>query len=133
MPKTKMQVAKLLSQYKDTDLVFYESPNRILKTLNFICGCNPNAKVAIGRELTKVFEEVIVDDVKNIITHFENNQPKGEFVALVFRNKNSGENIDIDEKINLLKKNNFSSKDIKIILSTLYNFKKNEIYKLVLK
>src|SRR5574344_1337074 len=96
MPKTKMQVAKLLSQYKDTDLVFYESPNRILKTLNFICGCNPNAKVAIGRELTKVFEEVIVDDVKNIITHFKNSQPKGEFVALVFRNKNSGENIDID-------------------------------------
>ena len=132
LPKTKTQIGNLLSKYKSTDIVFYDSPNRILNTLDVIKEFRPDAKVAVGRELTKVFEEIVIDDVKNVIEYFKNNILKGEIVGLVFRDKNSQQNIDIEEKINILKNKNFKAKEISVILSELYGLNKNDIYKKVL-
>ena len=132
LPKTKTQIGNLLSKYKSTDIVFYDSPNRILNTLDVIKEFRPDAKVAVGRELTKVFEEIVIDDVKNVIEYFKNNTLKGEIVGLVFRDKNSQQNIDIEEKINILKNKNFKAKEISVILSELYGLNKNDIYKKVL-
>lgn len=132
LPKTKTQIGNLLSKYKSTDIVFYDSPNRILNTLDVIKEFRPDTKVAVGRELTKVFEEIVIDDVKNVIEYFKNNTLKGEIVGLVFRDKNSQQNIDIEEKINILKNKNFKAKEISVILSELYGLNKNDIYKKVL-
>lgn len=132
LPKTKTQIGNLLSKYKSTDIVFYDSPNRILNTLDVIKEFRPDTKVAVGRELTKVFEEIVIDDVKNVIEYFKNNILKGEIVGLVFRDKNSQQNIDIEEKINILKNKNFKAKEISVILSELYGLNKNDIYKKVL-
>ena len=132
LPKTKTQIGNLLSKYKSTDIVFYDSPNRILNTRDVIKEFRPDAKVAVGRELTKVFEEIVIDDVKNVIEYFKNNILKGEIVGLVFRDKNSQQNIDIEEKINILKNKNFKAKEISVILSELYGLNKNDIYKKVL-
>lgn len=128
IPKTKSQIEKLLDCYKLTDMVFYDSPNRILNTLNIIKEFNPNSHIAVGRELTKIFEEVVIDSVDKVIEYFENNILKGEIVALVFRNKNTSSS-DIDEKIEILKNKNYGAKDISTILSALYGCNKNEIYK----
>ena len=65
LPKTKTQIENLLKTYKSTDIVFYDSPNRILNTLDIIKEIRPNSKVAIGRELTKVFEEIVIDSAEN--------------------------------------------------------------------
>lgn len=132
LPKTKTQIGNLLSKYKSTDIVFYDSPNRILNTLDVIKEFRPDTKVAVGRELTKVFEEIVINDVKNVIEYFKNNTLKGEIVGLVFRDKNSQQNIDIEEKINILKNKNFKAKEISVILSELYGLNKNDIYKKVL-
>jgi len=40
-------------------------------------------KIVVGRELTKKFEEYVRGTVAEVLTHFENNSPKGEFVLLV--------------------------------------------------
>lgn len=45
--------------HKNTKLVFYESPLRIHKTLEILYKTHPEARVAICREMTKPFEEVI--------------------------------------------------------------------------
>ena len=47
LPKTKSQIENLLKKYKSTDLVFYESPNRILNTLQLITEFRPNSRVGI--------------------------------------------------------------------------------------
>lgn len=130
LPRTQSQIEDLLNKYKSTDIVFYESPNRLLKTLEIIKKCRIGASAAIGRELTKVFEEVVVDSVENIEEHFQNNVLKGEIVGLVFRDKNLSENINMEEKISALKNKGFKAKEISVILSELYNLNKNDIYKM---
>ena len=113
-------------------MVFYESPNRLLKTLKIIKTIRPNVKVAIGRELTKVFEEVITDDIEKVIKHFEINTLKGEIVGMIYRAEdNSGTNT-FEEEIKKLKSKGFKAKEISTILSTLYDTNKNTVYKQVL-
>lgn len=131
LPKSQSQIEDLFKKYAGTDLAFYESPNRILKTLEIVCTVRPQAKVAVGRELTKVFEEIVVDDVENVIKYFNENILKGEIAALVFRDENTGD-IELDTKIEALLKKGFKAKEIATILSELYAVNKNEVYKRVL-
>lgn len=133
MPKTSAKIQELLEKHVYENLVFYDSPNRLLKTLEEVKICNPSAKVAVGRELTKMFEEIVVNDVQKVIEHFENNILKGEIVAMVYK-KESAEfsQIELLEKISKLKQKNFSAKDISTILATLYDANKNDIYKLII-
>ena len=132
LPKTKAQIENIINKYRLIDIVFYDSPNRIMNTLKIIKNIRPNAKVAIGRELTKVFEEIAVDDVEKVIEHFNNNILKGEIVGLVFREEKSVFASDFQEQIIKLKEKGFKAKEISIILSELYNVNKNEIYKMCL-
>lgn len=133
LPKTKSQIEALLKKYRSTDFVFYDSPNRILNTLKIIKSTRPNSHTAIGRELTKIFEEIVIDKTEKVIEYFENNPLKGEIVALVFREESTNNEIDIEEKISVLKSKNFKAKEISIILSELYNLNKNDIYQKCLK
>lgn len=133
LPKTEGQIFALLQKFAHTNLVFYESPNRLLKTLEFINKFNSGAKVAVGRELTKMFEEIIVDEVQNIIEHYKNNVLKGELVVMVYKKEGlEFSKSEILEKIELLKKRQFSTKDISTILADLYDLNKNEVYKLII-
>lgn len=130
LPKTEQKIQKLVTNYEDKNFVFYESPNRILQTLNMIKTIRPNAELAVGRELTKMFEEVKAGSVDNLIEHFVNNSPRGEFVVMVFANKDLSSDSDIDKKVKLLKDKGFSPKDISVILSELFGYNKNNIYKI---
>lgn len=129
LPKTKTQIEDLIKEHRKNDMVFYDSPNRILNTLEIVKSIKPHARVAIGRELTKVFEEIVIDDIEKVIEHFKENILKGEIAGLIFRDKNNPENTDIDEKITLLKSKGFKAKEISVILSELFDCNKNEIYK----
>lgn len=131
LPKSENQIIELLKKFSITNTVFYESPNRLLKTLETIKKYDSNAKVAVGRELTKVFEEIVIDNVENVIKHFEENILKGEIVAMVYKKEDSDiSNTTLLTEIDKLKKKNFSSKEISTILAELHGLNKNDIYKL---
>ncbi len=132
LPKTQKQIEDTIKKYSASDLVFYESPNRILNTLEILQTVRPNSKVAIGRELTKVFEEVMVDNVENIILHLKQNICKGEFVVMIFRSDENNEIATLKNKVKLLQNKGYRAKDISIILSELYDLNKNEIYKVTI-
>lgn len=131
-PKITSQIEEIINKNKQLDVVFYESPNRIIKTLQIIQKIRPNSRVAIGRELTKMFEEIVVDDVQNVINYFDKNQVKGEIVGMIYREKPDISEFDLEDKIALLKKKNFKAKEISVILSELYHVNKNDIYKQIL-
>ena len=65
--------------------VFYESPHRILKTLESLQKFAPAKKITIARELTKLHEQVISGTAEELLTYFETNPDKvrGEFVVVV--------------------------------------------------
>lgn len=133
LPKSESQILTLLQKFSHTNVVFYESPNRLLKTLDYVNKFNSEAKVAVGRELTKVFEEIVVDNVQNVIEYYKNNVLKGEIVAMVYKKENiEFSQSEIIEKIDSLKKLKYSTKDISTILATLYGLNKNDVYKLII-
>jgi 16S rRNA (cytidine1402-2'-O)-methyltransferase len=65
--------------------VFYESPHRIIKTLEALEKFAPDKKVIIARELTKIYEQFVSGKPNELISYFENNKDKirGEFVVIV--------------------------------------------------
>ena len=66
-------------------MVFYESPHRILKCLSELAAVIPERKIAIARELTKIYEEYIFGapaEVAKILTDKPEKQ-RGEFVVIV--------------------------------------------------
>ena len=132
LPKTQAQIEDIAKKYDTQDVIFYESPNRVLNTMKIIKSIRPNAKIAIGRELTKIFEEVLVDNIDNIINHFETNPPKGEFVVMIFRQSDNTEASDLKIQIKLLQNKGYSAKDISVILSELFKVNKNKVYKLAI-
>ncbi len=134
LPRVKNQQAKVFEKFVNTDMVFYESPNRLIETLeNIKKSRGDNAKVAVGRELTKMFEEVKVGTVCEVIDYFKNNILKGEIVCTLYAVEETVENeAELVEKIKKLKALNYSDKDISVILSSLFDFNKNKIYKLSL-
>tara|TARA_Y100000768_G_scaffold42782_1_gene27998 strand:+ start:50 stop:724 length:675 start_codon:yes stop_codon:yes gene_type:complete len=85
LPKKKGRNKKILQISKETKtVVLFESPHRIIKLLNEIkdvCGVEKN--ISISREISKIFEETTRGNVNECLSHFENNQPKGEFVICI--------------------------------------------------
>jgi len=65
-------------------MVFYESPHKLLKTLSqFITYFGPQRPISVSRELTKMYEETIRGTTSEVLAHFKNKPPKGEFVIVV--------------------------------------------------
>ncbi len=69
----------------DRTMAFYESPHRILKTLESLVKFCPEKKVCIARELTKIYEEFKTGSPAEVLQYLETNKEKqrGEFVVLV--------------------------------------------------
>jgi len=72
----------------DRPVIFFESTHRIMKTLKSLIDVLPEAKVHVGRELTKMHEEMIVGTASEIIAILESApvRQKGEFVIIVSNN-----------------------------------------------
>jgi len=127
IPRAEAQIKDLVQKNSANNLVFYDSPERILKTLEIIKSTRGNIKIALGRELSKLFEEVKTGLISEILDFYKDGI-KGEIVCMIYADENS-EDTQIDYKIKLLKQKGFKDKDISAILSTLYNTNKNQIYK----
>jgi 16S rRNA (cytidine1402-2'-O)-methyltransferase len=70
--------------YESRTMIFYESPHRLIKTLEeFAEFFGPDRQAAISRELTKMFEENVRGTLTEIKQHFTENTLKGEFVIIV--------------------------------------------------
>ena len=85
LPHKKGRKTRLQSMAHETKtMVFYESPYRILKTLEqFSETFGSDRQASVSRELSKKFEETIRGSVADLITHFKEREPKGEFVIVI--------------------------------------------------
>ncbi|MBT3738314.1 MAG: 16S rRNA (cytidine(1402)-2'-O)-methyltransferase [Candidatus Marinimicrobia bacterium] len=67
----------------EATIIFYESPMRLIRTLNDILEFIGDRPAVIGRELTKVHEEYQRGKVSELINYFKENKPRGEFVIMI--------------------------------------------------
>ena len=67
-------------------VMYYESPHRVLKNLELLASFASGKRVIIGRELTKLFEEIVRGTMEEALVYFGEHpeKVKGEFVVIVF-------------------------------------------------
>lgn len=68
-------------------VIYFESPHRFLKNLELLEKFKPNAKLIVGREMTKMFEEIVRGKVGEIRESWEkrgNKENRGEFTIIAY-------------------------------------------------
>ena len=71
-------------QNENRTIIFYESPHKLLKTLtDFVKYFGADRRVSVSRELSKLYEETIRGTIAEVLQHFTENKPKGEFVVVL--------------------------------------------------
>ena len=68
---------------EERTIIFYEAPHRLLATLTTLAEFFGDRKISICRELTKRNEEILRTTLLQAVTHFTENEPKGEFVLVL--------------------------------------------------
>lgn len=69
--------------HEERTMIFYESPHRLQDTLKTMAEIFPDRTMAAARELTKKFEEIVRGTPSELLTHFETEGIRGEFVLLL--------------------------------------------------
>ena len=80
--KSRNILVEELKDRKET-LIFYEAPHRLLSTLDFLLKSFGDRNIAVCRELTKLHEEIIRGKLSEVLQHFIDNSPRGEFVLVL--------------------------------------------------
>lgn len=115
----------LLKDEKYT-LIFYESPHRIKKTLNLMKEIFGNRKIAIAREISKIHEEIIRDNIDEIIKNCDT--IIGEIVIIVDSAKEEDDDNDYVQLVKDLLEKGYSKRDAVKEISDVYNISKKELY-----
>ena len=85
LPQKKGRQSRLTAlQDEERTMIFYESPYRVLKTLEqFAEAFGGDRPAATCREISKLHEETLRGTIEQLIAHFQQHEPRGEFVLLV--------------------------------------------------
>lgn len=116
----------------NTTLVFYETAPRLLKTLDKASEIFGNREIAVARELTKMFEEVVCGNFEDIIAHFIQNEPRGEFVLIIAPPQEKQSSADDIKEILRKRLSETSLKTAVKEISAEYKLPKNDIYAMAL-
>ncbi|HZK43098.1 MAG TPA: 16S rRNA (cytidine(1402)-2'-O)-methyltransferase [Syntrophomonadaceae bacterium] len=112
-------------------IICYESPHRLLRTLNDIeLVLGQDREIVVAREMTKKFEEVIRGHVGEVIEHFTKTAPRGE-ICLLIGKKTSKEEVEFEQVIDEVKTliaSGIDKKEAFKMKAQEYSIKKSIIY-----
>ena len=85
LPQKKGRQTKLTAlQDEERTMIFYESPYRLVKTLQqFAEYFGADRPVSVCREISKVYEESVRGTLEEVIAHFQQTEPRGEIVIVL--------------------------------------------------
>ena len=142
LPKKTEQKKSIIKKNKDCTLIFFESPNRVLKTLkDLIKIYSDSKKIIICKEITKIYENINYESLNSQLRFFsENNNEKikGEFIFIIPKEENKNSYDDVTEEeieifLKLLLENGISYNSAIKIACKHFSIKRNIIYKKFLK
>lgn len=119
---------QIICSNRDCNSIIYESPHRLIKTLNTIAEINNKTNIMIARELTKLYEEYIEGSVSEIIEHFNNNKPRGEFIIIIEPVIDEERQVNYLQEVQKLVDFGSSKKDAIKEVAFTYNISKNKLY-----
>ncbi len=120
--------------YETRTIILYEAPHKLQNTLEDILEVLGDRKIVLAKEITKIHEEFIRDNVSNILKNIEN--IKGEFVLLIQGNEVSKEmkekeninKLKLEEHYQYYENQGLEKKEIIKRIAKDRNVNKNEIY-----
>lgn len=135
--KEKRMITDELLNSQET-LIFYEAPHRLLDTLSYLIDVFGNRKIAVCRELTKLYEEIFRGDLSGAVQYFIKNKPRGEFVLVLegkriedIKEEKKQEWINLSIEAHILKyiKDGISKKEAIKLVAKDRELPKSEVYK----
>ena len=108
LPQKKGRQTKLQSlATEDRTMIFYESPYRLVKTLQqFAEVFGSDRQASVSREISKMFEDTQRGTLQQLVEHFTATPPKGEIVVVVAgadEKQVQSNDVDEDEEVDLAK------------------------------
>ncbi|MEE8135902.1 MAG: 16S rRNA (cytidine(1402)-2'-O)-methyltransferase [Thermodesulfobacteriota bacterium] len=134
-PKQKKRLIEYLERIKDypETLVFYESPRRVIKTLESMAEVFGERNASLGREITKMYEETLRGTLSEIVTTLKSRDNlKGEFTLVIEGNSQDKGEFDsetIDDLLLYFKKEGVSLKDAVKQVAVDSGVSKSKIYR----
>lgn len=116
-------------------LVFYEAPHRMLETLTDMRDLLGDRQLSVGRELTKLHEEIWRGHISQAITHFSQGRIRGELTVVV---AGAGEDVhrwtesEVRESLAEELSKGIKRKDAAAIVAQMSGWRKKEVYELSL-
>ena len=126
-----------LLQRQET-LIFYEAPHRLIDTLTFLLDAFGDRKIAVCRELTKIYQEIYRGNIEEAIQYFIEKKPRGEFVLILEgkkiedikeEKKEAWINLSIEEHILKYINDGINKKDAIKLVAKERELPKSEVYK----
>ncbi len=116
-------------------LIFFESPHRIVDSLEDILSILGDRQICGAREMTKMFEEYWRGTISGAVEYFKSQTIKGEFTLVIEgKQKQEGQVWTKEDLLNAIERelqNEKSAKDISVELAEQSGWNKKEIYQLV--
>lgn len=121
----------------DRTIIIYESPHRLIKTLNALKESFGDRDICIAKELTKVHEKFVRGKISEALIQLSKRPILGEYVIVVAGNKDISSSVPDGEDIELIIKNmleqGLTVKTIVQNITNTYKLKHSDIYQLALK
>ncbi len=119
---------------EDKTIILYEAPHKLIKTLEDILENIGDINCVLAKEITKIHEEFLRNNISEIINRLNEKGIKGEYIILLDMNNNINkendeiENKTIEEQYEFYKGQGMEKKEIIKIIAKNKNVSKNEIY-----
>ena len=130
----KLRKEKLIEiQNSSKTIILYEAPHKMKNTLEDLRKILEDRKVVLARELTKIHEEFLREDISNLLEKIDN--LKGEMILIIEGKKqeqsinNDLEKLTLEEHYKYYEKQGFEKKEIIKMIAKDRKVNKNEIYK----
>jgi len=137
-PREKKEQEELIENINNSDIktfIFYESPKRIIKTIEFLAKELPNLKISVSKELTKLHEKNFYGNITEVLKEIKQDDKTsiGEYTFIIEKEekiKKQEQNISIEAQlIDLIIKNNITIKEaVDLLNKENKNLSKKEIY-----
>jgi 16S rRNA (cytidine1402-2'-O)-methyltransferase len=129
LPKNAMEAIRLALGYTGTTIAF-DSPERLVETLQDIVGLDPMRQVAVAREMTKTYEECRRGTANEVLAYFQEKKVKGEICLMIAGGKIPAEEMELSELIPLLQElHGLTLKEAIKLAASLLGRPKSEIYR----
>ena len=133
LPKKKQERNKFLLEISDSKktTIIYESPHRMIKILRELKEyCGGEREIQVFRELTKIHEENIGNNINRVLNFFENKDIKGEITIVI--NGIQKKNIEINKLILKKELNELINAGLSLAAASKYLAKKKSIKKSII-